>query len=610
MAKKIVWLVLSCLMVLSLVMASCGTEETTTGTVTEEGTGQTVSVGEEEEAAVEEEAVAAGPEVPQYGGTLSVVYGMDVMGFDELTAPDYWDVAGHLTHDELLEGDWAKGPAGTGQFSWATNDVYRWASKSGALAESFEIVEPGHVKLNIRHGVYYGLNMDNEASRLVNGREMTGDDVYWNIDRWINGEGSQVARSARTMAQTIGITQTDDWTIELTVPLDQAIYLASYLVDWCSVYPPEVIDTYGNMNDWQLSVGTGPYFIGDYVRSSAVTFKRNENYWQTDPVGTGMGNRLPYVETVKYLIISDASTIEAAVRTGQVDVNFGVSLDALENLTGTAPDLVVSKNYPAASASIGMHTDKADLPFSKKGVRQALSMAIDYDTIIEELYYGEAQLPSFPVTPEPELRDCYLTLEEAPEAVKELFSYNPTKAKQLLNDAGYPNGFSTKIVCTNMSVDYLSIVKDMWEDVGVILEIETVEGGAYNSQWATRNYEELFYTLWPSSGTYIRMLALSGTGVGQNMSFLSDPLIEETKTEMLNAFAAGDQTEVDRLFKELLPYVLEQCYCIQTPVPYVHTVWWPWVKGYHGEYSPGICNEFRWAKYVWIDQELKTSMGY
>jgi peptide/nickel transport system substrate-binding protein len=59
-----------------------------------------------------------------------------------------------------------------------------------------------------------------------------------------------------------------------------------------------------------------------------------------------------------------------------------------------------------------------------------------------------------------------------------------------------------------------------------------------------------------------------------------------------------------------MPYVLEQAWCVQSPVPNTYTVWWPWIKGYHGEYSPGICNEFRWAKYIWIDQELKKSMGY
>ena len=610
MVKK--WLVVvSCLMVFTLILVSCSS--TTTETITEEEENGEVIITETETGGTETEEVEETPtssNEPLYGGTLSVVLNGDIMGFDELTTPDYWDVAGHLTCDELLEGDWASGPAGKGEFSWATNDVYRWDSKSGALAESFEIIAPGDMIFHIRQGVNYGLNPNSEASKLVAGRQMTGDDVYWNITRWIYGEGSQVARSARTMVDTIDITQLDDWTIQITVPTDQAIYLASYLVDWCSVYPPEVIETYGDMNDWENNVGTGPYFITDYVRSSVVTFKRNLNYWQTDPVGPGMGNQLPYAENVKYLILADASTREAAVRTGQIDVYFGVTVDALENLTGTAKDLVIKQGIPAAGISIGMRTDKAELPFSKKEVRQALMMAIDYNTIIEDYYNGEAELPAFPITPEPELMGTYLTLEEAPEVVRELFSYNPEKAKQLLSAAGYPDGFKTSIICTNPMVDYLSIIKDMWAQINVDLEIVTEEIGAYNGRWASRNYDEMFNTLWPSSGTYVRMLALTGTGVGQNLSFVNDPKVNETKSKMLDAFAAGDQATVDSLFKNLLPYVLEQAWCIQSPVPYTYAVWWPWIKGYNGEYSPGICNEFRWAKYIWIDQDLKKSMGY
>jgi len=612
MIKKMMWILVSCLMVLSLILASCGTTETTGGAEEDEGDDKVI-ITETETGGTkteEKEETPVSSNEPQYGGTLSVVLGGDIMGFDEGTTPDYWDVAGHLTHDELLEGDWAQGPAGTGKFTWATNDVYRWDSKSGALAESFEIIAPGDMIFHIRQGVNYGLNSNSEASRLVGGRQMTGDDVYWNIDRWLNIEGSQVARSARDMANAIVVTQLDDWTIQITVPTDQAIYLASYLVDWCSVIPPEIVSTYGNMNEWQNSVGTGPYFITDYVRSSAVTFERNPSYWQTDPVGPGMGNQLPYAENVKYLILADASTREAAVRTGQIDVYFGVTVDALENLTGTAKDLVIKQGIPAASSSIGMRTDKAELPFSKKEVRQALMMAIDYDTIIEEYYYGEAQLPSFPIVPEPELMDAYLSLGEAPEIVKELFSYNPEKAKQLLSASGYPGGFKTSIICTNPMVDYLSIIKDMWAQIGVELEIVTEEIGAYNSRWASRNYDEMFYTLWPSSGTYVRMLALTGTGVGQNLSFINDPKVNETKSKMLEAFAAGDQAEVDSLFKNLMPYVLEQAWCVQSPIPYTYAVWWPWIKGYSGEYSPGICNEFRWAKYIWVDQKLKREMGY
>jgi len=605
--KKIVWMLVSSLMVLSLVIASCAPEEE----AEEKEVGEATVVTAEEEAAApeEEEVVAPGPEVPQYGGMLSVVGG-DPMGFDEPTYADYFDIAGVYTHDELLEGDWAKGPAGTGEYTWVPNDNYRWDSKSGAIVESFQLVEPGHFIFHVRQGVHFCLNPDSEASRLVNGREVTTDDVIWNINRWTTMTGSNVIRSAPALCQGIKVTKVDKWTLDVTVPVDQTVYVASYIVDWCSVYPHEVVEKYGNMNDWHNSVGTGPFFLADYVRSSVMLFKRNPNYWQTDPVGLGKGNQLPYVDSVKALVIPDASTVQSAMRTGQIDTMMVGTLDTLNTLLQTAPDLVVSKYIPTNPMQIFMRLNKPELPFSNIKVRQALSMAIDYDTIIKDLYQGEALLPSFPIAPIPELKNAYVSLDEAPEAVKELFTYNPDKAKQLLSDAGWPDGFKTSVICVAASVDYLSVIKAMWEDINVELDIQTVEIGVMNSYWAARSFPEMLYYLQASSGTYVRMLNIYGTGVGWNLSCVNDPKVNEARDETLQAFASGNDAEVDRVHKALMPYALEQAWAIQTPSAYAYTVWWPWLKGYHGEQSPGICNGGRWVKYVWIDQTLKKSMGY
>ena len=119
MKGKIVWLVLSCLMVLSLVLASCtpaaeeGEATTVVGKVTEE---EAVVVEEEEE----EEVVA--PTGPQYGGVATLVLAADVAYFDEVAGGNY---GGHVyagrtkfTHNDLLQGDWAKGPAGTNETDW------------------------------------------------------------------------------------------------------------------------------------------------------------------------------------------------------------------------------------------------------------------------------------------------------------------------------------------------------------------------------------------------------------------------------------------------------------------------------------------------------------
>jgi len=58
-------------------------------------------------------------------------------------------------------------------------------------------------------------------------------------------------------------------------------------------YPPEVIQKYGGMNDWRVSVGTGPFMLTDFVSASSATFVKNPAFWEKDPMGPGKGNSLP-----------------------------------------------------------------------------------------------------------------------------------------------------------------------------------------------------------------------------------------------------------------------------------------------------------------------------
>ncbi|MBI4283944.1 MAG: ABC transporter substrate-binding protein, partial [Chloroflexi bacterium] len=90
--------------------------------------------------------------------------------------------------------------------------------------------------------------------------------------------------------------------------------------------------------------------------------------------------------------------------------------------------------------------DKRELPFKDIRVRQALMMATDFQAIKNELYEGDADLLAWPVINQPETKGAYRPLETLPPAVAALWKYNPEKAKQLLAEAGYPNGFKTKVV--------------------------------------------------------------------------------------------------------------------------------------------------------------------
>ncbi len=549
---------------------------------------------------------------PKYGGTITIARAGDILGFDEGFQATFFTVTNHLTHDEPLTGDWAKGPAGDNTYSWLSNGNYAWNSKVGSVAESYQIPEPGHIIFKIRQGIHFGLNQNSEASKLVAGRELTGNDVYYTMNRMFTISTSYWKTAAPSFVAGAKVTLVDKYTVDVTCAPADAYNFAAYLVDWCSIVPKEVVDKYGDLRDWRNSVGSGPFFLTDFVSNSSATFIKNPNYWQTDPVGPGKGNRLPYADGVKMLIIPDTSTMLSAMRTGKIDLLQSLTWDDGQNLKKSTTGLNELAFIPQNPSHINMRIDKQDLPYKDLRVRQALMYATDFDSIVKDFLAGQAQKQSWPITPMPDFASAYLPLDQAPADVQDLYKYNPTKAKQLLTDAGFPNGFKSSIMYDStgsFNSDYLSIIKQMWAKVGVDLTLQPLEFVAYNNRWNARDYNDLFYGLMASSGTYRRATNYTGAGAGWNLSYVNDLKAIQARDTMLDLFSKGDDAACDKVNKDFMPYLLSQVWVIPTPVQNRITFWWPWVKGYHGELSAGIINEYQENKYIWIDQDLKKSLG-
>jgi peptide/nickel transport system substrate-binding protein len=603
MTKKVVWILVSSLMVLSLVIASCAPkQEAKTETV---GQATVVTAGGEEKAAATEEVVAKGPEVPQYGGTLTMMQGLDIQGFDHGMYPAGFLNNVYLVNDTLVVGDWSRGAAGTGEIDWAVSSQKRIDYTVGDLAETFEVPEPGTIVFHIRHGVHFSLDPNMEASRLVNGREMTADDVAFSLTRHIQSPLSYLRVTQPTAVKTTTAIATDKWTVTLKTSLYDldAVWL---IIGEREIWPPEVIQKYGNLTNWRNQVGNGAFMMTDYIPGSSATFSRNPNYWQKDPVGAGKGNQLPYLDSIRMLFISDLSTQLAALRTGGTDVMSGLSHDNWADMTRTAPQLQYHK-YVIGPMAISMRQDKPDLPFKDKRVRQALMMAIDYKSIIQSYYSGDAEILAWPLANIKGYDKAYVPLDEMPDSVKELFTYNPDKAKQLLKDAGYPNGFKTKVIASTLfaDADYLAMIRDMWSKVNVDLTIEPKEAGTYFNLTMSKQYDEMLDGFYVQPGPYAQLLPFRGDNTF-NRSWVKDDRVEATYNEILK-YNLVDQAKVDQLHRDLMPYVLEQAWYIPAPGAHSYSFWQPWLKNYHGEgligYQPA------WVRFVWIDKELKQKTG-
>jgi len=557
--------------------------------------------------------------LPQYGGTLHLPLNADITNFDDVVTRGF--VQGTtflLTNESLWRGDWAKGPAGgfgTSETDWVGSyDVF--GQKAAFAAESWKwsadaAKNEGILVYQIRSGIHYGFNANSEASRLVAGRELSADDVVFSFQQVMTTPTAYMYRAYPTM-RTASITKTGPYEVTIKVGMADLITAIAKFGNYVGVVPREVVAKYGNMANWRNSVGSGPFMLTDYVPGSQALLKQNVNYWGKDPVGPGKGNRLPYIDTIQYLIIPDASTRLAALRTGKVDQMTAIGFEDATSLRKTTSKLKEADGGLGGPAQyIYMNTQRK--PFDDVRVRRALLMSVDLQSIKQSLNHGLGQVLTWPVELVKGYEDLYLGLDdpEMPASVKELYTYSPEKAKQLLKDAGYPNGFKTSVVIAASEVDYFSIIKDMWSKAGIDLSLNVVETGTRTNIYNSGNYDLVGAVggRGPISVFY-HMVTMRGDGpVGGNASQINDPVIVAASDKMKATYITDEKAAMKQ-FKELMKHVLDQAYVVSRPIYPQATFWWPWLKNYSGEIQVGYFDTNYWASYIWIDQALKKSMGY
>ncbi len=604
MQKKSLWAILGLVTVALTVLASCGPGATTTTS-----TSAPVTTTSAPKTSVP--ATTATSSKPQYGGTLTLIQPTNITIFGAAVnnrptgIPAMWEQLTTADRTQEVAGggtaDYGDGPQTManviGQLStkWSTPDQYTWV-------------------FDIRQGVHYSKIQGNAGSDLVAGREMTADDVVASLE-YIRDTPSSWAKVAEpVLEQGMTVEKTGPWQVTVHTPKNPN---TAYL--WIMggggsqfIWPKEWLPKYGTNNDWRVQVGTGPFNVTDFVDNSVCTLVRNDNYWDKNPSGPGKGDQLPYADGIKELIIPDISTQLAALRTGKADayaLGGAVAREDWASLQKTNPQMKDYKflNLPL---QIGFRRDKQDLPFKDIRVRQALMMATDMTSIKNGLFGGEAEIldsPARKLYP-----SVYTPLDQLSPDIQALYTYNTTKAKQLLSDAGYPNGFKTTLTIdsTPQASDMAQAIKAMWIKVGVDVDIQIKETAVFGQLWANRNYDQMMMTrnAGGNAALYVRYSFGYFRGTNSyNISYADDPVGSDTTIEK----AFQDQTQVinvdfaacDKIMKGVIPYILSQAFLVPTPADYVHRVWQPWIKDYYGESASKL-----WFQYVWIDRNLKEQM--
>jgi peptide/nickel transport system substrate-binding protein len=544
-------------------------------------------------------ALAQSEAPPKAGGTLEVgtVY-------VTLTALS-WDSAdwnwkhNHDTgavYEQLFVADLSKSRRLGGKHpfyadAWLPSDAIK-----GELAESWTWKQnPLRLEINMRKGVMFP-----EKPGVMAAREMVADDVVFAYNR-LDKSPKKITGYFDHLEK---VEATDKHTVVFTFKNYNAEW--DYRFGWgyySAIVPKEVADA--GAGNWKNVNGTGPFMLADFVQGNSNTYVKNPNYWGTEKIN-GVDVKLPLLDKVVYRTIKDEATFLTALRTAKLDILENIRWSAVDELKKSAPQLQWSKWLSMTGQFVAMRVDAK--PFDDIRVRRALNFAVNKQEIVKEYYGGNAELFAYPQ--HPDYIGYFEPLEAMPDSVKELFTYNPAKAKKLLAEAGLPNGFTFKVQvcsCSPDHMDLLPLIAAYLEQVGVKMDIQPLEYGAFLSAMTSKTNAPGYFMNNGHTNPTTTIRKSFVRGQVWNPSQWNDP---EYDKKMDTVYLEQDETKRQAMLKEMTREILDKAPYIWLPTPYIFTAWWPWVKNYGGELRAGAVRPGPIYARIWIDQEQKKKMGY
>ncbi|MED1873860.1 ABC transporter substrate-binding protein [Brevibacillus borstelensis] len=275
------------------------------------------------------------------------------------------------------------------------------------LAESYEQKDDTTWIFKLRQGVTFH-----------NGEEFNADAVKFSLERVLNEKQKSPQRGNISAISAVNVL--DPYTVEIKTK--EPYNLLPHRLFYLSIVPPKYVQEVGDQEFAQKPVGTGPYKFAEWVKGDKIVLEANENYFKG----------APKIKKVSFRVIPEVATQIAELQSGGVDIIRMVPPDMLAQLEGN-PQLAVTSTPLLRVYYMAFDTKKK--PFDDARVRQAMNYAVDIDTIVKKVLADKAVRTPAGVNPNHFGFD---------ESIKP-YPYDPEKAKSLLKEAGYENGFETEI---------------------------------------------------------------------------------------------------------------------------------------------------------------------
>lgn len=397
------------------------------------------------------------------------------------------------------------------------------------LAESWTISPDGlQYTFKLRRGV-----------KFHDGTPLTAAAVKFSIERQIVPEHPAAKLGKYPFANYFfgnvkAVEPMDETTVRFVLKEPRASFLAILCAGAASIVSPAAVMKSG-LDYGTQPVGTGPFKFASWDRGQKVVLEKNPSYWK-HPVK---------IERVIYRPIVEDQARLTELLTGGLDLIVGVAPDFVGQLEGNLK-LTMLKQVGAHVWYLAFNNEKK--PFTDKRVRQALNYAINKDAIVRDVLKGTGALSKGPVLPGTWGDDARL----------KPFPYDPARAKKLLVEAGYPNGFSTTVWVPESGsgmqspVAMTTVIQSNLKAVGVTMAMQTMEWGTFLAKLRTKE-QDTFALSWmagsedPDLVLYPLLHSSQQTPVGPNRAMYKNTRFDELLT---NARLTTDQAKRAEMYRE------------------------------------------------------------
>ncbi|NYT57961.1 ABC transporter substrate-binding protein [Alcaligenaceae bacterium] len=334
-----------------------------------------------------------------------------------------------------------------------------------------------------------------ENARFSNGEPFTAQDVIFSFCRILNNETGIGSGAVNTVRRIAAIEAPDDRTVLLKTSVPQPVLpneLARIPMIWSGIVKHDTLTftpkegcgvtspwpVVNDFNNGEAVVGTGPYTLKSYVKGSGIVLERNDKYWGAAPAWSEVHMRA----------VPSAGPRLTGLLAGDFDLIENPAARDLKRIKESGFEYTVKPSVrvmffqldAGREQSPMVKSPKGDNPLQNAKVRQAMSLAIDRKTIVERIMDGVAE-PANQYIPQ----GMFGAIEGAPA-----LEYNPTKAKELLAEAGYPDGFELTLSATNdryiNDAQLTQAVAQYLSRIGIKTTVDTMTRSVYFPKRAKR----------------------------------------------------------------------------------------------------------------------------